>query len=470
MTRYGILLTVEIDHDYYLNRGEVLHGALPTEQQSLIMAQYRTAQFLQITPTATAQQQLAGHKLLFKPTARGFLVAAQLDPRGTGRHPLVTLDANFRLRFALQSTDPYFVNYTALGSEELPFCWFSNESGNSWGEQVFLSRPVPAFDPGQRYQADQVYGQPSGDGMYLFRALQNTGPVAPSTTPISEHWQRLPADTFRAEAVYGAGAVVLADNQLYRALGAIAPGSDLSDEAQWASLGALANQYVTQADGLALRPSVFTLDIRAAGLNQGTVRLTQPRTAEVVWEQGFEGDDGPVDTVPLGLSALPADRYQLSVLDADQVPQPDLSLELYLDNTAVRDRWLGVIELSLGSGDDALLDTEGQLRSPRYRLQFLNRASRWRYHFPAAQAVGPGADVVPAAPDTPDILVTPQPRPLTRLGPGMPLQADNPNTPLVSEQVLLPEPGVQRLRHQHDQWYSDVYLANLPVDISALPI
>jgi hypothetical protein len=95
-------------------------------------------------------------------------------------------------------------------------------------------------------------------------------------------------------------------------------------------------------------------------------------------------------------------------------------------------------------------------------LRFLNRNTRWRYIFPAAQPIGAGADVVAEAGDN-RILVTAAPRPLTRFGAGSRQQADSPATPAVSEAILLPAPEVHLIRRQNAEWFSETHVPNFPV-------
>lgn len=467
MTRYAVLFEVEIWHDYHLNRGDQIYEALALEQQAQVMAQYASADFLNVIPTLATSRTLAGQQLLFKSTATGFLVAAKLDLTSPTPRPFIPLSADFRLTFALRITDPYFFNYTALSAEMLPFHWLSNEAGNAVAGLAFLSAPVPLSNPDRAYLADELYSEPVGGRINLFRARRDTGPVA---IPISGDWERIPADTFESGAAYPATAIVLAANQLFRARQPLEPGNDLNNPAQWEPLAIIPNQYVTAADSLPLKPPRFSLDLTSADLSVATVRVLRTDTSTVLWEQQFVSTNGPLEALPVALSALEPGRYSLEVLDEALVPVSALGLEFYLDGAAVRDRWFGVITIGLSSGDDALLDASGRLRSPRYRLRFLNRASRWRYRFPADQAVGAGADVAPETPDDARVLVTAQPRPLTRFGSGLRLQADVPETATVSEQVLLPEPDVRRIQRQNAQWYSDIYLLNLPVEPPAPPM
>ncbi len=460
MTQYGILFEVEVLHDYSLNLGDIVHETLNPEQQVQVRDQYSTASFLSITPTSKTERTLAGQQMLFKSTKIGFLVAVKLDSESLEARPAIPLSPDFQLAFALQVKDPYFFNYTALRADSPGFYLLSNNSANEAAGGRFLSVPVPAFDSQRTYQADEVYSENLGDRINLFRALRDT---IPRTTPLNEDWERIPADTFDASTSYAEDSIVLAENLLYRALQDIGSGSDLNDTTQWEQFDTLANQYVTSADTVTLKPTLFNVDLRSVPLSQATFRIFRQEETVAAWEQQYEAENGNLETAQLFLAGLAPDLYRLEVLDEALAIVPELGFEFYLDSTAVRDRWFGVIQIGLGSGDLALLDSSGNLRVPRYTLRFLNRATRWRYLFPAAQSVGIGAEVVPEVPGNNRTLVTALPRPLTRFGTGIRLQADDTGTSTVSEEVLLPEPGISRIRRQNDQWYSDIHLSNLPL-------
>ncbi|MGK7908813.1 MAG: hypothetical protein AB4040_16515 [Synechococcus sp.] len=460
MTRYDVLLEVEVLHDYSLNRGEIVHEALNLEHQARVMEQYSSTRFLSITPTLPTVRVLAGHQMLFKTTATGFLVAVKLDPESSESRPTIPLSLNFKLAFALQVSDPYFYNYTALSSDSQGFFFFSNQSGNEATGGQFLSVPVPIFDPSQAYQADEVYSEPSGDTVNLFRALRDTGSAV---APVAADWERIPNDTFDASEGYLENSIALAENRIYRALIDLGPGSDLDDDTQWEQFDTLANQYVTSADRVTIHPNLFNIDLSSLPLPRATLRIFRHGETVALWEQHYEAENGNLETAQVVLSGIVPGLYRLEVLDESLAIIPQLGFEFYLDSTAVREGWFGVIEIGLGSGELALLDDSGNLRTPRYTLRFLNRATRWRYHFPADQAVGNGADVTPEDPDNSRILVTALPRPLTLFATGILLQAENTEPPQMAEEVLLPEPGINRIRRQNAQWYSEIHLSNLPL-------
>lgn len=458
MSQYAILFKVEVLHDYFLNRGGIVYEALNAEQQAWVMQNYAVAKFLTIVPTAKTNHILAGHQMVFKATATGFLVAVKLDSTTSEARSAIPLSTDFRLAFALQVNDIRFFNYTALNTTSPAFYGFSNYSGHEAVGGRFLSALVPEFNPSRRYEAGEVYSQNIDDRINLFRAIRDTGPTV---TPVIADWERIPSDTFDASLAYPAGAVVLAANRLYRAR-VDEPGSDLNNSANWELIATLPNQYVTSADQITVKPAIFNLDLSSSALSEATVRLLRRGETTVVWQRHYQSDNS-LDIVQLDLRSLASETYQLEVLNHDLSVVPDLGFEFYLDAAAMRDRWLGVIEIGLGIGNLALLDNNNNLRSPTYTLRFLNRATRWRYQFPASQIIGTIADVIPEVIGNNRILVTALPRSLTRFGTGIRLQADDGTTPTVSEEVLLPEPEPNRIRRQNAQWYSEIYLSNLPL-------
>jgi len=455
--RYGVLFEVEVLHDFFLSLGSRVHEALDDAPRAAARRGYGVPDFLRVFPTAETAQALAGLKALFKSTDGGFLVGIRLDPTAVGNRPLVAPGADLRLRFALAAGDPRFYNYTLVEPAD-GFYSLGNGSGNEAAGARFLSLPVPAFQASRAYRAGEVRSQAAGAVVDLFRAERDTGP---SATPVAADWRRIPPDTFDAAVSYTRGAVVLSANRLFRAL-IDGPGPDLTNAARWQPIGTLANQYVTAADSRALRAERFDLDLAAAASPRATVRLSRPGTGgAMVRELTFAAAAGNLGSVPVDFSGVAPGPYRLAVFNGAEADVPALGLDLYLDSEAVRGGWLGVVEMSLSTGGMALLDGAGALRSPRYTLRFLNRASRWRYRFPAAQVLGAGAEVAVEAGD-PRVLVTADTRPLTRFGTGVRLRADLPATP-PSEEVLLPEPEALSLRRQNQQWFSEIHTANLPL-------
>jgi len=421
--------------------------ALADVDRAALVNLYSVGTFLEVFPDDATMAVLAGHKMLFRVTAAGFSVAVRLDPSASDTRPMVPPTDDLRLTFVLRVTDTSFVNYTELGPVTTSFYRFSNASQNRTAGVNFLSSRASTFVATRRYVAGEVFLQAAAPTFNLFVALRDTGP---SATLVAADWRRIPADTFSAATTYRAGALVLSGNSLFRAL-VDNPGTDLTNAAQWQRAGELGNQYVTVADAFLPVSSLFDLDITDLAVSQATVRAFFSTGSVAATEQTFSAEQGTLRQVQIDLRGLPEGPYRVEIVGASGAVIRGFSC--YLAPAARSENWFGVIDIGVGTGDFALLNADGTLRSPRYVLRFLNRATRWRYIFPAAQTVGAGGEVAPQAGNS-SILVTPAPRPLTRFGSGSRLQADNAATPTVSEEVLLPAPEVKSIRRENAEWFS----------------
>jgi hypothetical protein len=456
MIRYRPLFHVDIAHDYFLSRGDVVFEAHADADRAALTRLHAVNDYLEIAPDDTTVSTLAGHRMLFKATGSGFTVAVQLDPSATDLRPLVPPPPDFRLTFALRLADGRFANYTELGPVATGFYRFGNDSQNHTAGVSFLSSRVPAFSATRRYVAGEVRAQAAGATFDLFLALRDTGPAA---APVPADWRRIPADTWSASTTYRTGAIVLFSNQLFRAL-VDNPGTDLTNATEWQPVGVLGNQYVTVTDTILPVSGLFNLDIGDAALALATVRVFPSGGTVAAAEQTFAAAQGTLSQVQINLRGLRPGRYRVEILNAAGGIVRELPC--FLSPRAITESWFGVIEIGSGTTDFALFNNDGTLRAPRYVVRFLNRATRWRYIFPSAQQVGVGADVVVEAGDN-RILVTPAPRPLTRFGVGSRLQADSAATPTVSEEILLPAPEANRIRRQNAEWFSETHVPNFTI-------
>ncbi len=456
MIRYRPLFHVDIAHDYFLSRGDVVLEAHTDAERAGLTSLYAVNDFFQIYPDDATASTLAGHKMIFRATGTGFVVAVQLDPSATDIRPLVPPSPDFGLTFALRLADSRFANYTELGPLGTGFYRFGNDSQNRTAGVNFLSTRVPAFSPTRRYVAGELRAQAAGVTFDLFLALRDTGPAG---APVPADWRRIPADTFNATTSYLTGAIVLFSNQIFRAL-VDNPGTDLTDVTQWQPVSVLGNQYATGADTIQPVAGMFNLDISQLAVALVTVRVFASSGTVVATEQTFAAPQGTLSHVQIDLRGLKPGPYRIEIVDAAGAVVRELPC--FLSPRAITENWFGVIEIGRGTADFALFNNDGTLRAPRYVVRFLNRATRWRYIFPSAQQVGTGADVAVEAGNN-RILVTPAPRPLTRFGAGSRLQADSAATPTVSEEILLPAPEVNRIRRQNAEWFSETHVPNFTV-------
>lgn len=458
MNRYVQLFSVSIEHGYYLNFGAIPHPALEAKRRNALMSRFAVGSLFKITPTEDTVKILAGQRMLFKSTSVGFLVGVEAQESGLADfQPLIPIESDLKLRFTVTLNDKQFSNYTNLPTSRGGLYHFSNGLGGS-AIGNFLSRPVPDYDSQKAYEAGEVYRHPSAPGKGLFQAIRNTGPAA---SPIAADWKRIPPDTYDSSISYSTGAIVLSDDRIYRAL-IDSPGTDLTDTTEWQLQIELPHQHVTGDDYLPLHGAMLKRDISTENIAQAFVAVYPLGESQPVWQKQYIADDNHLKEIVLQLHHLPPGAYHLEVKDSSQTVLPDLTYNFYCDGKALSQNWFAVIEIGAGSGSFALLDTSGNVASPGYTLNFLNRATRRRYIFPESQSIGSGAQVEQED-SAGQVLVTRDPLPLTRFGNGIILQTDSDATPSVSEEVLLPEPRVNRIRHQADQWFSEIHLTNLPL-------
>jgi hypothetical protein len=456
MIRYRPLFHVDIAHDYFLNRGDIVFEAHADADRAALASLYVVSDFLEIGPDDRTVSTLAGHKMIFKTTGSGFTVAVRLDPSAPDIRPLIAPLPDFKLTFSLRLADQRFANYTELGPIAAGFYRFGNDSQNHTAGVNFLSSRVPAFSATRRYVAGEVRAQAAGTTFDLFLALRDTGPAA---APVPADWRRIPSDTFSTSTTYRTGAIVLFSNRLFRAL-VDNPGTDLTVPTDWQPVGVLGNQYATMADGIRPVAGLFNLDITDLALATATVRAFPSGATVAATEHTFTTAQGTLRQVQVDLRGLTPGRYRVEIINAAGVVVRELPC--FLAPQAVAEKWFGVIEIGRGTTDFALFNNDGTLRAPRYVVRFLNRSTRWRYIFPLAQQVGTGAEVAVDAGNN-RILVTPASRPLTRFGVGSRLQADSTATPTVSEEILLPAPEVNRIRRQNAEWFSETHVPNFTV-------
>ncbi len=456
MSKYVKLFEVKIFHDYFLNLGDVPHEALFDSMREGAHDNYSLTRHVDIFPTSNSEKALAGQKMLFRSTADGFFVAVQIDDSGDTIRPMIPLANNFKLEFALKIVDPRFFNYTALKTTSPNFYLFENTSTNIVASELFLSKAVAEFDPNTIYEADQIYVATSDSTLNLFRAIRETGPAV---SPVAADWEQVPNNTYDPTVSYSLDAIVLSENKLYRALVAD-PASDLTDSTQWSQFAILANQYVTPLDAIQSYSHYSNLDVAQFGLEKINVKITRSAELEVLWQKQFISESGILETLQLNLQSLATGHFNLTLYDTSNSEIANSSFNFYLNPKAVSDKWFGVIAITAAESDFSLLADDGALRTPVYKIRFMNRASRWRYIFPQDQAVGAGAQV--AIEDSNNqILVTELPKPLTQFGDGVILQADLSETSEISEEVLLPKPETNRIRYQNSQWFSEIHMSNL---------
>jgi hypothetical protein len=392
--QYRRLLGVEIRHDYYLSADPAVYQGDAALQQMTLDEQtrsYDVSRLMALTPTPETTALMRDYRMVFRPNRWGYEVAMQVQALSgiwAGSYaPFLTLDQPLRLRMTLRPHTSYFSNFTnlpfhSMGGERAIY-HFTNRAANPVGAapdtQLYLSQPMAGFDPQARYAAGSLLRE----GNALLEALVDNGP-APA---------RLPAEW----------------REIY--------------------LGQTPHfQFVTEADRVPLRPSRFQHPVNTGGLAFETLDLEVIDHLGQVLHRVRATSEGPgisLTQVPLNLDTLLPGRYQLVVRETNGTPVPALGLSFYLDDQLYLNPPLGLIELfhapdgSLGTYAWAASASPFALQQPTYQLRWKNRATWWRYYYPAAPdltAASSDVDYLDGNPAAPNhrILITNAPQGLTQ--------------------------------------------------------
>lgn len=113
---YKSLFNINIHHGYFLDKGNdkylpidlVNDVKMLPEDKNKALKEYDFSEFLNIIPTPFTQRIFKNHKMVFRKNAKGFTVLVNTKEL----KPLIPFNNAITFTFALQATDPYFLNYT----------------------------------------------------------------------------------------------------------------------------------------------------------------------------------------------------------------------------------------------------------------------------------------------------------------------------------------------------------------------
>lgn len=344
---YQELLSVDILHDYYLERIDD-NGS----STWVFPDQYTIVNDLQLVPTAKTSRLLRNMRMLFQPTQTGFRIMVQstasvLD--ASEHQTVIGLPRNLRLQFLIEIRNPHFLNFTNLrlsGQGPHIYHFSNNLPGLS---SPFLSRTLPNFpdtpDGSNRYQLGDLVRQ----GGNVHEAITNVASSEPFSTT---NFRELPHD---ATYVSAADRMRVRSN-LYRYTAANdTPGETIQFE--------LLNENGAIQD-LGLIPNT--------GQPQGSFTTSAQAENRIVHD--------------INLAAFPSGQYSMRITRAGGTTVEQFYLLQDANNRAC---W-GMLELDAFSGItdyafaeesiDAILGIRETLLRPRqFQLRFRNRTTVWRY-------------------------------------------------------------------------------------------
>ncbi|MBN2709975.1 MAG: hypothetical protein JXR46_13115, partial [Calditrichaceae bacterium] len=128
--KYKPLFTVNILHQYFLNKGNDDFFTMTEEEKNKQLADYDVSNFMRITPTAESYQVLKNHRMVFKVVNTGFVVWVEVS-EDQDTVPLIPLHNSLELTFLLTLLDHTFINFTKLDASNTgKLYFFSNVRPN----------------------------------------------------------------------------------------------------------------------------------------------------------------------------------------------------------------------------------------------------------------------------------------------------------------------------------------------------
>ncbi len=276
-----------------------------------------------ITPSAQTQSLLQGNKMLVKQYGNKLYVGLQVDDFGNA---FMVPSSDLQLVFFLRLNNPLFFNYT-----NLPFSYpagkvyyFSNRNNNVANGKSFISQPASYINTLNYYPGD-IAADNNGT---VYECIKSCKGVVPST----------------------------------------------ANNANWMAIDK--NQYVSEADALQWMPSVstftFTSPQNSAVINVNGYDITAEKFTKNVLSKTIPFVQSTA-SFTLDLSSLQIGKYQLTVNGVSQL--------IYINDELTLQPAFAIVEIyndsNLATAYKLLNGTT--LISPVYTIEFLNRATIWKY-------------------------------------------------------------------------------------------
>jgi hypothetical protein len=136
---YKSLFNLKIHHGYFLDKGD--QKFLPIENDDKLMSgddkeislkEYDFSDYLVIKPTQSTQRIFKNYKVVLRTHSEGFRLLVNTQKDEEKYRPIIPFEDDVTFTFELQSTDPYFHNYTALSNaSEFNMYLFTNVEPNN---------------------------------------------------------------------------------------------------------------------------------------------------------------------------------------------------------------------------------------------------------------------------------------------------------------------------------------------------
>jgi hypothetical protein len=276
-----------------------------------------------ITPSAQTQSVLSANKMIAKQYGNKLFAGLQVDDSGKAINPP---SADLQLVFFLNLNNPLFFNYTNLASgyPAGKLYYFTNRNNNTANTRNFISQAA-SYDNSLNYHPGDI-------------AADNTGTVY----------------------------------ECIKSCKAVTPSP--ANKTNWMAIDK--NQYVSEVDALQWMPTVSTYSLpspqNSAVISVNAYDITTKKFTKNVLSRTISFVQS-TQSFTLDLSVLSAGKYQLTI---NGVPQM-----IYINEELALQPAFAVVEIyndsSIAAAYQLLNGTT--LKSPLYSIEFLNRATIWKY-------------------------------------------------------------------------------------------
>ncbi|MFT4156089.1 hypothetical protein [Parafilimonas sp.] len=275
-----------------------------------------------IMPSAETQAAIKGNKMLAKQYGNTLYTALQTNDDAT---PFAIPSEKLQLTFFMQLNSGLFYNYTNLPSVFQPgkLYYFTNRNNNVANSKNFISQSV-LYDNNRDYVPGDIA---TGSGT-VYQCIKSCKNITPSDAN-NTNWMKI-------------------DN----------------------------NQYVSEQDTVQWMPSISTYTFDAlqpnATVDAWAFNLADNAFSKNVISESISFND-PAKQFKLDLSSLAPGKYKLKINGDEQF--------IYINDELSAKPVFGVIEIFNDSSVPAqyqLLNGD-VLNSPVYTVNFLNRATIWKY-------------------------------------------------------------------------------------------
>jgi hypothetical protein len=330
---YNILFEVNILHHYFLNRGERVFDLMTEEEKAEIMMKYDVREFFSIIPSDECRKKLEAHQCIFKATSKGLIVGLRAESNGEDPprfKPFSHLPDDLEFIFHVHFSDHALMNYSALplsGNGGTIYV-FGNVSGGVARQYPSISATAPLFKTGTEYLPGDMVSDNLGNPTKLFIAkLKNTSGTSNTTNWLREK----KADGFPVT-------------------------------------------YANVNDRRTLVRGTFLYRVTTAGV-EPAVTIKNASGNEV--KARIDIIPGDFRILQVDMRGLPEGIYSMHAESSSPAYSDDISFFLLQQSASP----VGVIQVRVKSDQAAynLLDAEGFMLSPEFRLRFRNRATHWRY-------------------------------------------------------------------------------------------